>query len=165
MQKGFQSTILDAANKKIGTIANPTSGSKLITANSRDIVVQSSPSLSGLWSYEWTAPASPTGRVTIYTSGIAANANSQSSGDQVVSNSTILTLDASSSTSNNKLVFLAAYPNPSAVDKIEVTGINGATYATDLNGLSINTINLPQGFYFLKWMKGTETGIIKFQKI
>jgi hypothetical protein len=53
----------------------------------------------------------------------------------------------------------------SAVDKIEVTGINGATYATDLNGLSINTINLPQGFYFLKWMKGTETGIIKFQKI
>lgn len=173
MQKGFQSTILDAANKKTGTIANPTSGSKLITANSRDIVVQSSPSLSGLWSYEWTAPASPTGRVTIYTSGIAANANSQSSGDQVVSNSTILTLDASSSTSNNKLVFLAAYPNPcndvlqlnSAVDKIEVTGINGATYATALNGLSINTINLPQGFYFLKWMKGTETGIIKFQKI
>lgn len=171
--KGFQSTVLDATNKKTGTTTNPTSGSKVISANSRDIVVQSSPSLSGMWSYEWTAPANPTGSVTIYTAGIAANGNFNDNGDQAATANKVLTLDASSATSNNSIISLAAFPNPcndvlqlsKEVDQIAVTGITGALFTTGFSGKSVNTGNLPQGFYYLKWTKGTESGIIKFQKI
>ncbi|MFN4914590.1 MAG: choice-of-anchor V domain-containing protein [Sphingomonadales bacterium] len=171
--KGFQSTVLDATNKKTGTTANPTSGSRLISANSRDIVVQSSPSLSGIWSYEWTAPANPTGSVTIYTAAVAANGTGSDNGDQAATTSNILTLDATSGTSNISLASLSAFPNPcndvlqlsKEVDQIAVTGITGALFTTGFSGKSVNTGNLPQGFYYLKWTKGTESGIIKFQKI
>lgn len=171
--KGFQSTVLDASNKKTGATANSTSGSRVINANSRDIVVQSSPSLSGIWSYEWTAPANPTGNVTIHTAGLAANGNGSVSGDLGATTSNVLTLEANSGTSNNSQISLAAFPNPcndvlqlsKAVDQIKVTGINGASYPVDFSGMNINTRALPQGFYYMKWSKGNENGIIKFQKI
>ena len=171
--KGFQSTVLDATNKKTGTTASPTSGAKIISANSRDIVVQSSPSLTGIWSYEWTAPANPTGDVTIYTAGVAANGNGSDNGDQGAVKTSVLTLDASSGTSGSSLINLSAFPNPcndvlqlsKAVDQINVTGINGASYHVGFSDMNINTRALPQGFYYLKWTKGNESGIIKFQKI
>jgi hypothetical protein len=52
-----------------------------------------------------------------------------------------------------------------AVDQLTVTGINGAAYPVEISGLNINTRNLPQGFYYLKWSKSNENGIIKFQKL
>ncbi len=171
--KGFQSTVLDASNLKTGTTANPTSGSRVISANSRDIVVQSSPSLTGIWSYEWTAPANPTGNVTVYAAGVAANGTGSDNGDKGAVASSVLTLDASSGTYNNSMVSLAAFPNPcnenlqlsKEVDQIAVTGITGAAFAVDFSGKNISTGRLPQGFYYLKWTKGNESGIIKFQKI
>lgn len=171
--KGFQSTVLDATNKKTGTTANPTSGSKVISANSRDIVVQSSPSLSGMWSYEWTAPANPTGSVTIYAAGIASNAMGNDNGDQAATANKVLTLDATSGTTNKSMITLVTFPNPcndvlqlsKEVDQIAVTGITGAVFAVEFSGKSISTGSLPQGFYYLKWTKGNESGIVKFQKI
>lgn len=171
--KGFQSTVLDASNLKTGTTANPTSGAKLISANSRDIVVQSSPSLTGIWSYEWTAPANPTGSVTVYAAGVAANGTGSDNGDKGAVASSVLTLDASSGTVKSSLISVNAYPNPcndvlqlsKEVDQIAVTGITGAVFALEFSGKSISTSSLPQGFYYLKWTKGTESGIVKFQKI
>lgn len=171
--KGFQSTVLDASNTKTGTTANPTSGAKLISANSRDIVVQSSPSLTGIWSYEWTAPANPTGSVTVYAAGVAANGTGSDNGDQGAVASSVLTLDASSGIANNNLITISAFPNPcndvlqlcKEVDQIAVTGITGAAFTVEFSGKSISTRNLPQGFYYLKWTKGNESGIVKFQKI
>jgi len=173
VSKGFQSTVLDATNKKTGTTANPTSGAKVISANGRDIVVQSSPSLTGIWSYEWTAPANPTGDVTVYTAGVAANGNGSDNGDQGAVKTSVLTLDASSGTTGSSIVTLSAFPNPcndvlqlsKAVDQINITGINGATYPVEFSGMKINTRGLAQGFYYIKWSKGSETGTIKFQKI
>ncbi|NBP05288.1 MAG: T9SS C-terminal target domain-containing protein [Bacteroidetes bacterium] len=170
--KGFQSTVLDASNIKTGTTANPTSGSRIISANSRDIVVQSSPSLTGAWSFEWTAPASPTGSVTIYAAGVAANGTGSDNGDQGAVATKSLTLDAGAKTATNNLVSMQVYPNPcsdvlqlsKAADQITITGITGAAFPADISGTNINTLNLPQGFYYLKWTKGNETGTIKFQK-
>jgi hypothetical protein len=171
--KGFQSTVLDATNKKTGTTANPSAGSRIISANSRDIVVQNSPSALGAWTYEWTAPASPTGDVTIYASGVAANGLSGDAGDQANIKKMVLTLDASTGTHSNPYIALSAYPNPckdiltlsKAVDQLTISGINGAVYPAEISGSSLNTRKLPQGIYYLKWSKGNENGMIKFQKI
>jgi len=171
--KGFQSTVLDATNKKTGTTANATSASRIISANSRDIVVQNSPSAVGAWSYEWSAPANPTSDVPIYAAGIAANGTGAATGDQAATAKKVLTLDASSNTNQIATVKLSAFPNPcmdnlslnKAVDQLTVTGINGAAYPVEISGLNINTRNLPQGFYYLKWSKSNENGIIKFQKL
>ena len=165
--KGFQSTVLDADNKKIGTVANPATGSRVISTNNRDIVVQTTPSLSGMWTYEWTAPANPTGRVTIYTAGLAANSDGTTNGDQSAVNSTTLTLDASSSAASPNIVSLTAYPNPCSdvlqlnktVDEITVTGINGAVYPVEFTGMTLNTRALPQGDIILSarsWRRSTE---------
>lgn len=171
--KGFQSTVLDATNSKTGTTANPSSGSRIISANSRDIVVQSSPSLVGTWTYEWTAPANATGDVTVYAAGVAANGMNGDNGDQAVTSKITLTLDASSGTARNTVTSLSAYPNPcidvlqlsNTVDKITVTGINGAVYPLEFTGMTLNTRALPQGFYYLKWSRGSESGMMKFQKM
>jgi hypothetical protein len=165
--------VLDASNNKTGTTANPTSGSRIISANSRDIVVQSSPSLTGAWSYEWTAPANPTGSVTVYAAGLAANGTGSDNGDQGAVGNKVLTLDASSSTRNEEIIRLSAFPNPCSdylqlsrnVDKLMVTGINGVKYPVTITNQSVKVQDLPAGFYYVNWVSGTATGTLKFQKI
>jgi hypothetical protein len=171
--KGFQSTVLDASNNKTGTTANPTSGSRIISANSRDIVVQSSPSLTGAWSYEWTAPANPTGSVTVYAAGLAANGTGTDNGDQGAVGNKVLTLDASTGTHNEEIIRLSAFPNPCSdylqlsrkVDKLTVTGINGVKYPVTITNQSVKVQDLPAGFYYVNWVYGSATGTLKFQKI
>jgi len=93
--KGFQATVLDASNNKTGTTANASAGAKIISANNRDIASHSSPSTTGLFSFDWTAPASPSGNVTVYASGMAANGNGSDNGDKGATGSLTLTLDNS----------------------------------------------------------------------
>ncbi len=171
--KGFQSTILDATNSKTGTTANTTGGSRIISANNRDIAVQSSASLTGIWSYEWTAPANPTGTVTVYAAGIAANGNFGDNGDMGATTSKALTLDASTGVRSNMASKFQVYPNPCG-DKLQISGNVSSISVIDLAGREqevaltnqvIDTKNLMPGFYFLKWHDGQTSGTVKFQKI
>ena len=55
------------------------------------------PSTTGQWTFEWTAPASDVGMVTFYASGLVANSNGNNQGDSVYT----LTVDMNSSSSQN----------------------------------------------------------------
>ncbi len=64
------------------------------------------------WSFQWTAPDSAVGKITLYAAGVAANGNMDATGDRIYTRSIELFPAASSLT--DKLEYLGAtvYPNP-----------------------------------------------------
>ena len=99
---GFQSTVLTAANENAGTFINAGTQVQIETVSNanvtnRSVVEQSSPSSSGEFSAEWTAPTEGTGEVTFYFSGVAVNGNGLSSGDGYVGGTLNLAEDTDSS--------------------------------------------------------------------
>lgn len=89
---GFQATILNASNNKIGTLASLTSGTvrtAFTTANSREYIYQNSTGTSSTgsnstdWSFTWKAPSSLSGALTLYLCLNAANGDNNTSGDQI----------------------------------------------------------------------------------
>ncbi|MBL7811265.1 MAG: hypothetical protein JNL57_03490 [Bacteroidetes bacterium] len=120
VSKGFQATVLDVSNNASGTLSGASAGSSIISANSRSLAVQSSASSLGIWTFDWTAPANPTGSVTIYAAGVAGNSSNSESGDQAVTKTATLTLDNSSGLSQSKATEVNIFPNP-ASDYLHIT--------------------------------------------
>lgn len=170
--RGFQSTVLNSSNAKYGTIANPSTGSSVISANSRSIVQHTTPNSQGAWTYEWTAPSSASGSATIYMRGVVANGNSSDNGDEVYQTSKVLTL-ATAKTANAKPQIVAAYPNPSAnvvnfskeLSKIEVYNIQGQQVLQKAVGKTLEISSLATGTYFVKAICNNENVVVKFNKI
>jgi hypothetical protein len=171
--KGFQATVLDASNNKTGTTANASAGAKIITTNNRDIASHSAPSSTGLWAFDWTAPANPTGNVTIYAAGMAANGNGGDNGDKAATGSITLALDNSSgvsAVSSN----LEVYPNPCSneiflpanTQSATVFSASGQKIEISIIENKINASSLSPGFYFVKGQtKEGQTFTSKIQKI
>jgi len=95
---GFQSTVLTDGNENAGTFVNPGTQVQFDTVTNdavtdRAVAEQSSPSASGEFVTEWTAPAAGAGEITIYYSGVAANGNGSTSGDGYAGGSMTLTED------------------------------------------------------------------------
>jgi hypothetical protein len=171
--KGFQSTVLDASNNKTGITSNASAGAKIISTNGRDIASHSTPSSTGIWSYDWTAPANPTGNVTIYTAGMAANGNGGDNGDKGATGNITLTLDNSSATSGIS-VDLSVYPNPCSNELILPANTTSANvYSADgklqnpiISENKINVSGLSAGFYYVKGQTSAgQTFTSKIQKI
>lgn len=88
-RKGFQSTIINAAGNAAGTVSSCPIGTISYTSGAtKTIWGHNSPSTTGLWKCTWTAPASGTGTVTIYSCAVVSNSNGSDSKDQVVSTNT-----------------------------------------------------------------------------
>ena len=79
---GFQITSLDASNGAAGSFASG-AGSNSYTSGGRSYLEHNSPSNSGSWTFNWTAPSTNAGTVTFYASGNAANGNGNTSGDVI----------------------------------------------------------------------------------
>jgi hypothetical protein len=149
LRKGFQATVLDAANKAIGTVSNVGTGATSYTSGTRTIVGHNTPGL-GVWYFDWTAPATAAGDITIHASGVVSNSNNNNSGDQVIKNSLTLTAPVSS-VMNSSNVDINLYPNPSndkvniseALKNVKVISVDGkvamtvdsATQTLDIKGL------------------------------
>lgn len=138
---GFEATLLDASNIKRGVwaIINTTTTTLQTATNNRSYVGHKTANSTNSWSFEWTAPSTNVGDVTIYVASICADNNNSSGGDHCYTNSLVLQPQMSSvkailnSENNFQLI-----QNP-VIDKIIVSynnSIKGKSLIRllDLNG-------------------------------
>ena len=93
---GYQAQFLTSSNTEAGTLSNPGGGTQITPLTSRTYAEQSAPSTSGVFTYQWQAPASGTGTVTMYNIGNAVNGTGGTSGDRGSTSPTLLTLTEAS---------------------------------------------------------------------
>lgn len=93
---GFQGVcVQSSSNNNINNWGSMPSNTKTVTINSRTYVSHSTRLTNNTISIPWTAPATSTGNVTFYASGLVANGNNQNTGDNVATAS--LTVSPASS--------------------------------------------------------------------
>jgi hypothetical protein len=155
---GFQAIAVDENNNAVGTIT-PGTGSKTITSGGNEYVEHSSPSTSGAFTFEWTAPATDVGDITFYASGNASNGNNQVSGDNIYTNT--LTATPTQVGIENKLTFneVANIINLgngsiqiSALNdqdiEVEIYNLNGQLISQ--SNQSVSNLDLGQGVFVVK---------------
>ncbi len=161
-QKGFQATVLNASNLGIGKMSSAKGGASIYPSGTREICGHTSPSLSGVWSFEWTAPAALTGDIMIYAISIVSNGDGSNNGDQTVKTSiTLAPKSNSSSTALFGIESINTYPNPSSIEinlpsfcnSVQILGLNGKQVYSGTNIIKINIQNLTPGLYFLNGVK------------
>jgi hypothetical protein len=168
---GFQLTAENSGTTKIGVFTAGV-GSRVI--NKR--VTHSGTSTSGNWSFIWTSPSSNEGDVTFYAAVNAANGNSGTSGDEIVT--TTLTPTTLSISEAKRLNF-GLFPNPAA-DNVTIQLPSGTENATAqfydyLGRLALSekvtrtkdevaVSSLSKGVYVLKVVTEDKIGSQKFVK-
>jgi (2Fe-2S) ferredoxin len=84
---GFELTAL-ASNVRAGTFANLGTLTRIVSGNNRSYIEHTSTGTfqnqtgGATWTFNWTAPATNVGPVTMYAAGLQANNNGSESGDQ-----------------------------------------------------------------------------------
>ena len=116
---GFEAVILDASNNNAGTIT-VTDASRTQTSQSggRTYIKHTlGGTASGTWTFDWTAPASDIGEITIYAAGNAANGNGSNQGDFIYTTSLARNAEVPTSVSEDRFTpyrfeLHGNYPNP-----------------------------------------------------
>ena len=161
---GFEITAEDNSSSKVGTlIITDAARTKFVNANNGVSHTSSGTTPTSLntntWSFDWTAPLAGTGDVTFYGAFNAVNSNSSTSGDNVYSNTLVITEDVSTGLASleNESSF-SIYPNPvkstfqistdKDVESVNVFNVQGK----QMNDLTksdnkVNIENLPSGMY------------------
>lgn len=156
---GFQSTVLNSANQNIGSISNPSTGAAVYTSG-RNITGHTSPSSTGSWSYDWTAPATTDGMATIYGVSVISNKNNSDNGDQVVKTTLSISPAPSNATIKNSEDLISFYPNPNRgigffskpISNLTITDFNGKIVFQENNIVQQVSLNsLKPGMYFLSY--------------
>ncbi len=158
---GFQLTIRDAVNNTPGTFTQG-AGSNVKSAGSRSSIQHSSPSTTGSWTFDWTAPSTDAGNLTVYATGNATDGNGNTSGDQVYSVSLDLNNDQANTVGEVNKQQLLIYPVNNH-NGIQVEGLTEATsfQVVDMNGrlvkegtfnpgTLIDVSGLTSGYFFLR---------------
>ena len=86
-KKGFQTTVLKSDQSEAGSLASAPSGTSAYMSGTKKIWGHTSPSATGIWRMQWTAPAAGTGDIFVYGASVLANSNGNDNGDQVVTGS------------------------------------------------------------------------------
>ncbi|MCC6724570.1 MAG: T9SS type A sorting domain-containing protein [Saprospiraceae bacterium] len=112
---GFQAVALDASNAQAGDWDGslPAGVTTKIVA-SRSYIEHSSPKTANFFEVPWVAPAAGTGKVTFYSAGLAANNNSQVSGDGMAASKITIDENTTSNTLDigQALARMEVLPNP-----------------------------------------------------
>lgn len=171
---GFQAVALTSAgNTNAGTWGATPTGFKKITMQGREYVEHNTPRSSNTLEMPWTAPASAAESIRFYASAIAANNNSNSSGDspaQLTEALTIAPFVSRTSEVAGRTIKVEVLGNPvqdalrlnvtaprSGLYQFALTSMGGETvwrHAERLqngeNALQFDTNNLPQGVYLFQ---------------
>lgn len=132
------------------------------TISSRKYIEHNAPKATGEFEIPWIAPAAGTGQVTFYSSSIAANNNSQTTGDGAAVNKVDIAENTTSSISElgKDLASMDVMPNPVAdmlnlritsrlagAHKIRIFDAAGNVVKVDAANLQIgqNTASVPVG--------------------
>lgn len=165
---GFQATVEDANNQKVGTlIVSDNSNTKFagsaqehITHTSAGIAASTGPKT---WNFQWQAPTGTVEDVTFYATGLCANGNGNDNGDIVVPTAAY-TLSKEVNAVEDWSDAVRVFPNPARTEiqvetdqswnRIELINANGQVAETWLGGLRGNgTLHLPElsnGNYLLQ---------------
>ncbi|MCB9235347.1 MAG: T9SS type A sorting domain-containing protein [Bacteroidia bacterium] len=92
---GLQATGLKAGNTKAGNInVAQTPNSRITSLSGRQYAEHNGVNSAGLFQFTWNAPATGSGNVTFYYTGIAANGNNSTSGDKTTTQVTKILTEA-----------------------------------------------------------------------
>ena len=114
---GFEAVALTDGGTSVGTFA-PISGTQLITGGGKTYIQHNTPSSTGVWNIDWTAPTTDVGRITIYVAGNAANGDNSTFGDWIFTSFDSKTADVQTSVDDedaftpNQFRLHRNYPNP-----------------------------------------------------
>lgn len=169
IKKGFQATVINSSNAGIGTMSGNSTGTSIYASGNRSICGHNTPGI-GVWYFDWTAPATASGTVSIYASGVVSNASGNDNGDQVVKTS--LSFPAAASSNINSLAnfnSFSVYPNPASheikfsakVSKVTIMSQNGKVIFSGNNIDHVNIENLSNGLYFVNAIAENQTAICK----
>lgn len=143
-KKGFQATVLDAANNFVGTLtANAAAGTASTTGMGRTYINQTSAGSSApAWGFTWTAPAVDAGAVRFYVATNKTNNNGNNNGDVIYTS--VHSLGSSLGISENESAvvsdFTASFsPSNSSIYLAYSSLINGNSNVNivDMNGRSV----------------------------
>jgi hypothetical protein len=168
-KKGFQITAINSSNVGIGTFSGNSTGTRIYSSGNRSICGHNTPGL-GVWYVDWTAPATASGTVSFYASGVVSNANGSDNGDQMVKTSFNLTAAAASKTEQiNSAINFTVYPNPashelkfsSVVSSVSIMNQTGKIVYSGNNVNQVNIENFANGLYFVNAIGENQTSICK----
>jgi hypothetical protein len=132
---GGQAVALTSTNANAGTMGTTIStNTRTVTISGRSYVEHNSISANGIFRVNWTAPASGTGTVRIFASGLAVNANGGTSGDQVATANIQITEQVPTTISYSQSTYCQNTTNPTPT----ITGTTGGSFSAGA-GLSINS--------------------------
>jgi len=119
---GFSATALNTSNGSIGTLvvtdaAKTKTGAKTISGASRSYIEHKTPNLTkpGVFNFDWKAPATASGNITIYFTGVAANMDGSENGaDNVYKGTQVVTVGNPSGLEEEIIApsEIALFPNP-----------------------------------------------------
>lgn len=156
---GLQSTILGSDSSMAGTLTAKSANTAAKDLNSRTYIDHKTASTANIFEATWKAPSTDIGIVTIYSSGLAANGNSGTTGDKPINIDPISISRATQGIANPKLI-LNVYPNPTIESLtiesaetpqfIEIYNIKGQLQLSISNTREIATKTLNAGIYIVK---------------
>lgn len=178
---GFQTVFLDSENNGVGTFDSIRSGFQVSTLNNVDYVEHSSPRSLEFMNFDWTAPVTGVGDITIYFGGIAANGNGGTGGDGGQVTSMTLKESTTSSTElvkedidfyllNNPVsdrlrIMFSNFDEEKQVAVYSISGNRVFNAQTDDSEIEINAVNLPKGLYITRVIINNKVISKKFIKL
>lgn len=91
-KKGFQATILKSDQSAAGILAaTAPTGTNTYSSGTKKIWGHTTPSATGVWRMQWTAPAAGSGDLIAYSACVLANSNGNDNGDQAITTSKTIT--------------------------------------------------------------------------
>jgi len=159
-KKGFEACVEDETNHKQGTFASVDNTTQAINSHHYITHTTNGNTLSS-WTFNWTAPASALGDLTLYFAVNMANGNGNTTGDYIENSQITLPINASGAIEDISNDKIKLYPNPAIdfirldtgnydFDHASVRDILGKTYEVRIENNRINVSFLPAGTYFLQ---------------
>ena len=170
---GFEACVEDASQQKQGTFSNADGNTQPIQSNTY-ITHTSAGNTQSQWTFNWTAPATAQGDLTLYFAVNMANGNGSTSGDYVQASSVSIPEDTNTvrEIADDQVKI---YPNPAddfikidpdtyQFDQAEIKDVLGKTYPVNIKNNQIDVSFLPAGTYFLELKNAQYKSIKQFIK-
>ncbi|MFC1556890.1 choice-of-anchor V domain-containing protein [candidate division KSB1 bacterium] len=168
---GFEAAVKDASFNQAGAIVVTEAPRTQTSVFSGITYIKHSftGTLSNTWTFDWQAPASDAGPVTIYAAGNAANGNGSNQGDFIYTKSltrnTLVTGVEVQDTSPGTFKLHGNYPNPFNPATAIRFDLDRPGYVElkifDVNGREVRTLineSLPRGSHSVTWDSGDNSG-------
>ncbi len=172
-KKGFEACVEDASHQKQGTFSSSDGNTQPIQSNTY-ITHTSAGNTQSQWTFNWTAPTTSQGNLTLYFAVNMANGDSNSTGDYIQSGSVSIP-ENTNALQNIETGKIKIYPNPAEMfinidtkeyrfNHTEIIDVSGKTYPVKIKNNQIDISSLPAGTYFLELKNAQYKSIKQFIK-